>query len=68
MERGETKLLTTLIVTGSSTAVDPLGRVSIVLETTTGSIAFLVDAQAIQALRAELATAEAFLGQAIGRS
>jgi hypothetical protein len=67
--KGETNVLRTVTVVGSSVAGDPLGRVAIVLNTAEeGAIAFLVTLDACAALRQEIAAAETFLRQTQGNT
>ena len=68
-KRGQTRELRTVTVTGSQSVAGPDGHVAIVLYTKeVGPIAFEVDQKAIDALRRDIAAAEAILRQATGRA
>ena len=68
MAKYGTRVVETRIVLSSQAACNVLEGASIVLETTTGAIAFVVDQRAIDALRRDLSAAEAFLRQRAGSS
>jgi hypothetical protein len=66
--KGETSVIRTVTVIGSSVAASPEGVVAIVLETTESVTAFQVTLDSIAALRRDLAAAESILLQKPGQA
>ena len=67
LQKGQTKKLPTLIVTGCTSATTVDGRTAIVLDTKQfGQVGFMVTQKMIDDLRRELAIAESFLHQKVG--
>jgi hypothetical protein len=69
MKKGETRAITTVTVTGSLAVARPDGTTALVLHTReAGSIAFEVDARAVEVLRRDLAAIETMLRRPQGQA